>query len=247
MKKSILFTGIAIFGLLISFHLSGQCVPDENCVDINEPGEICPANLPQGVVGLPYAEVITIIPPSVAFMGQLQLNIAYILIDSVKNLPPGITYTAYNEKYYPDTAYCIDVEGTPTTEGEYQLAIYVTPFVYYNNVPIATPQVANDSSVVMTVIAGTGINPYNVKDFRVFKPTPNPFNEQTQLGFYMPYDAEVELKIFNILGEEVYKEIVMGIHGENYFRFNGSGLDKGVYFYGLSYQSKWYPGKLIKN
>ncbi|MBN2698080.1 MAG: T9SS type A sorting domain-containing protein [Bacteroidales bacterium] len=246
MKKILVSSGAVFAFLLVSFSLSGQCVPDPTCVDINEPGEFCPTSLPGCEVGTPYAEAITIIPPAVAIVGQAQIDIAFIVIDSVKNFPPGIGYTGYNNKYYPDTAYCIDVAGTPTAEGEYTLAIYVTPFIYFNEVPIAATQVVNDTSVVMTVTSGTGIIPYDYSAFQVIRAVPNPFTGQTKIGVYLPLDEALELKVFNILGEEIYNETMMGIHGENYFSFTGAGLLKGAYFYGITYQSGWYTGKIIK-
>ena len=249
MKRYILLSGIAGLTFLISSSLAGQCVPDAGCIDVDLPGQICPSSLPGGVVGVAYEEVITIIPPKT--VGTIPVyDIAYIVIDSVKNLPPGIKYTRYDDKFYPETAYCIDVTGTPESEGEYPLAIYVTPFVtlLINQVPtiIQGGQVVDDSSVVMPVTSGTGLNLYSSKEFRVFSAVPNPFNEKTRLGCYIPVDGEVELKVYNILGEEIYTELMFGIHGENYFNFNGLKLDNGAYFYGVTYQSNWHTGKFIK-
>ena len=129
----------------------GQCTPDPGCVDINEPGEICPARLPDGVIGVPYEHAITILPPDTAVVGGNTYVLAFIVIDSVRNLPPGISYTAYNDLYYPGTAYCIDIQGTPTTEGDYNLEIYITPYIKYGDGGLPGPQVKDDSSIVMTV------------------------------------------------------------------------------------------------
>ena len=64
MKRIFQSFGILAAAVLISTSLAGQCIPDTECIDVNESGEICPANLPSGIVGTPYAQAITIIPPS---------------------------------------------------------------------------------------------------------------------------------------------------------------------------------------
>ena len=212
----------------------------------SSPGEICPAILPSGVVGQPYEQAITILAPDTAIVGDLKITIAYIVVDSVKNLPPGISYTSYNDKFYPDTAYCIDLSGTPTTAGDYNLAIYVTPYIIFLDTGTPLPQILNDSSVTVSVSSGTGINPLQTNKFQILSARPNPFKEKTRLGYFIPFDDEVELKVFNILGEEIYREVMMGMHGENYFEFDGAQLDRGAFFYGISHKSAWHTGKFIK-
>jgi len=250
MKKLILFLGIASSALLITTSLAGQCVPDDNCVDINEPGEICPAQLPSGVIGQAYRQSITILPPDSAFALSQQISIAYIVVDSVTNLPPGLVYTSYDEKFYPGTKYCIDISGIPTTAGEYTLAIHVEPFVNFKFGNITTVisggPVVDDSSIVVAISSGTGINPLQTNKFQILSARPNPFNEKTRLGYFIPFDDEVVLQVFNILGEEIYHEVMMGRHGENYFEFDGAQLDRGAYFYGITHKSAWHTGKFIK-
>ena len=66
---------------------------------------------------------------------------------------------------------------------------------------------------------------------------PNPFNPITRIGFGVPEDATVSLKIYNILGKEVrtlvnnqfmeagYKNIVWNARNEN-----GERVPTGIYF-----------------
>lgn len=246
MKKIILFSGLIAFVLLINTPLNAQCVPDGSCTDINEPGEICPENLPDGEPGIPYNQSFTILPPGSATINNNPIVISFIVIDSVINLPPGITYTTYNTKFYPDTAYCIDIGGTPTAPGEYDIKIYITPYIPYDMTDLPGPQVVDDTSLVMTVLGETLISPQQNKLFQILSATPNPFSEKTQIGYYVPIDGIVDLKVFNIFGEEIYKESMHGKRGENQFNFSGQGLGQGAYFYGISYSSDWYTGKFVK-
>ncbi|MGE5811029.1 MAG: YCF48-related protein [Ignavibacteria bacterium] len=61
---------------------------------------------------------------------------------------------------------------------------------------------------------------------------PNPFNPSTTISFSLPQSQNVELKVFDMLGNEVallldeYKSA-----GEHKIEFNGSELSTGIYFY----------------
>lgn len=61
---------------------------------------------------------------------------------------------------------------------------------------------------------------------------PNPFNPETSIVFALPTASPVKLKIYDILGQEVYsfenKKMEAGYHN---FVFNGESLSSGIYFY----------------
>lgn len=61
MKKTILLLS---FGLFIGFNAMSQCTPDEGCMDVENPGEICPMAFDTGYVNIPYAQTVTFIPPA---------------------------------------------------------------------------------------------------------------------------------------------------------------------------------------
>jgi len=67
---------------------------------------------------------------------------------------------------------------------------------------------------------------------------PNPFNPSTMISFNLLQPAQVTLKVYNILGQEVstllQNEEVMD--GTYVIRFDGSGLSSGVYYYVISGQ-----------
>ncbi|NIT73108.1 T9SS type A sorting domain-containing protein [candidate division KSB1 bacterium] len=71
--------------------------------------------------------------------------------------------------------------------------------------------------------------------FQLYQNYPNPFNPETTIEFDVPNKAEVIIKLFNVLGQQVatlYKGIVPA--GRHRINFDGSGLPSGVYFYRLS-------------
>lgn len=244
MKKAILFSIAALF---TGTFLFGQCEPDLiNCEDTDEPGQICPRYLPNAQVNTLYDEVITVIPPGEVIFGENSVLIDYILIDSIRNLPEGITYAANAEKLYADSAYCVQISGLPTKVGVDTLAIYITPFIFYGNTSIPAPQAVNDTSVVMTVSEASGLDPGKFTDFHLLPNKPNPFSYNTTIGFFTPFDDRIELQVYNILGKLVHEERDGFPPGEYNFEFDGSALAPGTYFYRVSNQKEFHTGKLIK-
>jgi hypothetical protein len=61
---------------------------------------------------------------------------------------------------------------------------------------------------------------------------PNPFNPSTTIRYDIPKDAQVSLKIYDVLGRHV-ATLADGIHAANRYtvEWNASGLGSGVYFY----------------
>ena len=62
---------------------------------------------------------------------------------------------------------------------------------------------------------------------------PNPFNPSTTIRFELPANAQVDLRVYNLLGQEVAvlinnEELTSGVYKYN---FNASHLSSGVYFY----------------
>ena len=75
---------------------------------------------------------------------------------------------------------------------------------------------------------------------------PNPTNGISEIVINTAEAGKVELKVFNLLGEEM-KEIASenisaGAHG---FSFNAADLASGIYYYQLNIGSKKYVKKLI--
>lgn len=244
MKNLLTFIAAAI---LTGNVLSGQCEPDTaNCKDVDEPGQICPMNLPDAVVNAYYDEVITIIPPSEFSMGALTVYVHYIVVDSITNLPEGISYAANSDRFYADSAYCASLYGTPVETGVDTLAIYITPYLWVNNVSTPFTQVTNDTSVVLTVTEASGFDPRLYTDFHILPNKPNPFTDVTSIGFYTPHNNLIELQVYNILGVLIHRETMGVAPGEYNFDFNGQSLQPGTYFYRVNNHEEFQTGKFIK-
>jgi len=59
---------------------------------------------------------------------------------------------------------------------------------------------------------------------------PNPFNPLTTIAFELPFDADVDLKIYDLMGREVMSLIQDKMHsGRHQVEFDASGLTSGLY------------------
>tara|TARA_R110001599_G_scaffold150929_3_gene335307 strand:- start:475 stop:1890 length:1416 start_codon:yes stop_codon:yes gene_type:complete len=70
------------------------------------------------------------------------------------------------------------------------------------------------------------------KEFSLEQNYPNPFNPSTNIEFALPEQAEVSLKVYNLLGREIYTLVSGKMNAGNHkVEFNASGLSTGLYFY----------------
>jgi hypothetical protein len=83
-------------------------------------------------------------------------------------------------------------------------------------------------------------------DFMLKQNYPNPFNPSTVISYQLPVNSQVELSIYNLLGQKistlVSEKQSAGIHKINW---DASGLVSGVYLYRLEagYPSTSFPNK----
>ena len=71
-----------------------------------------------------------------------------------------------------------------------------------------------------------------VKKFKLYQNYPNPFNPATTISYSIPFEGNVSLKVFDILGREIEKLVDKQEQKGNYkVRLNASTLSSGVYFY----------------
>ncbi|HSW54748.1 MAG TPA: T9SS type A sorting domain-containing protein [Ignavibacteriaceae bacterium] len=63
---------------------------------------------------------------------------------------------------------------------------------------------------------------------------PNPFNPSTIISFSLPVESEVNIKLFNLLGQEVTQITNANFNSGNHtIEFNAEGLSSGTYIYTL--------------
>jgi hypothetical protein len=72
----------------------------------------------------------------------------------------------------------------------------------------------------------------------LFNNYPNPFNPTTVIKYSLPFNSQVELNVYNVIGEKV-KELINTVQsaGDHKILFNGIQFPSGVYFYALTAKS----------
>ncbi|GAB5409847.1 MAG: ThuA domain-containing protein [Balneolaceae bacterium] len=75
---------------------------------------------------------------------------------------------------------------------------------------------------------------------------PNPFNPSTQIEFSLPENGNVQLKIFNIVGQTVQVLVdEVRSQGSHSVTFDATGLSSGVYFYQLEFEGAIISNKML--
>jgi hypothetical protein len=88
-------------------------------------------------------------------------------------------------------------------------------------------------------------HPAKPTDIEIF-PNPSVSTENVRFAYYLFVDAEVELQIFNELGQLVNQQKVQQLKGDNELQFKGNG-QKGIFLYNLFRNGKiLQKGKLVK-
>jgi len=232
----------------VPFQVSSQCIPDTvNCEDIGNPGEICPDTLPSGMQEVPYEEIITIISPDTARIGDVSTPLVKVRLDTVLNLPPGIVYESEYREFFPDSVYCISLNGTPTDTGTFYLGITITPFINVLGNIVAVPAVVDDTSIFIRIDAPSLSELVEKNGFNVFPAFPNPYQENTRIGYALSIPGKVELLVFNMLGRLVYHEKRKELPGRNFFKFTGNDLPSGIYLYSVIRKDQIVNNKLVKS
>ncbi len=75
---------------------------------------------------------------------------------------------------------------------------------------------------------------------------PNPFNPSTTISFSLPEASEVQLNIYNILGQQV-ATLVNDVKNAGSYKINwdASNLSSGMYIYRLQAGSKVITNRMI--
>lgn len=129
--------------------------------------------------------------------------------------------------------YCFDKDTTYTYESTIVLVEGIGEYYEYidNNGPQRILRGAIINGDTLGIITSVKENIVEVpNDFKLYQNYPNPFNPSTTIRYEIPITTNVNLKIFNTLGQEIITLVNEIKHPGNYeVEFNGSGLSSGVY------------------
>jgi len=243
MKKSLLsivFVSLFVFSAGFAF---GQCTPDPLVTDPEGNGEMVPDTI-EAQENVPLNLTLTIICPDTASVGSSgHITIDHIVVKSLLNKPAWLSYACNpsNCELPAGEAKCVLATGTPPlgSAGYTSITVLVDVYSLILGTPVCVTCPTNpdgyDSGMplVVHVSPAASVEENTHSTFGVIEPQPNPFNSTMKLGCYTETPQTVSLRVFDMVGSEVYSENLNTNAGENYFNFNGGNLNDGVYFYSI--------------
>lgn len=142
----------------------------------------------------------------------------------LSNLVPGV-YSVISSKFQFDTAgkNDVNVDYTQTIEAKVDLVLSQESSVTSNENEIQNPI-----------------------EYKLSQNYPNPFNPTTIISYQLPESGVVQLKVFNLIGQEVATLVNKFQNEGNYnFEFDAKYLTSGVYFYTLNAAGNTITRKMI--
>jgi hypothetical protein len=106
----------------------------------------------------------------------------------------------------------------------------------FNNVYVVGRQDINYNEIITTIKYSqpSGLQKISGRipgDTKLYQNYPNPFNPATTIKYDLPKSGDVSIKIYDLLGKEIYSMNEFKLEGSYSFRFDGSNYASGVYFY----------------
>jgi hypothetical protein len=234
---------------LVSAYIPGevfaQCTPD---ISITTPG-IYPdsaTGLPPGIAGQPYSEVIQARVLTDTTYNGFPAVISNITITGVTGLPPGLTYSCNPATcVFPGgTNGCLLLSGTPSAAGIFSITVDLEINGSIFGVPVPPVAESLDYYVIEIGTVGLSDNLSNIK-FELLQNTPNPASDYTDVSFTSPIGGDFTIKLFNMIGKEVYQQTIRGMAGLNTNRIQLDEYTPGVYMLSLENGSSVVTRRMI--
>jgi hypothetical protein len=84
-----------------------------------------------------------------------------------------------------------------------------------------------------------------LSDFKIVKNYPNPFNPSTNIVVNIPKQGELSLRLYNLIGQELFSKQYFLPEGLNTINLNMTGYDSGVYIYSLKFNGIEVTSKIL--
>jgi hypothetical protein len=252
MKRIINTLLVLIYFNLLAFNSFSQCEPltPEQCPDPENNGQICPDSLEAAFVGQFYSQVATIKPPAFYYLppDSTLITLHHVKLTEVGNLPDGLNWQSNT----PDSVftageyYCVLMEGTPDSAGQYPLKITVDVYVLVFGVPVKAATVTDSTSLSIAVIDNSGINDLVKSPLSILQNAPNPFRDETRIIYYSDRPGILDFEVYSSQGQMVHSQKAEATRGENYLVYHGKSLAAGLYHYILKADGFKVSGTIIR-
>ncbi len=145
------------------------------------------------------------------------------------NADPLFVDSLNNDFRLQEGSPCIDagIQDTIIIYNDGQDTLIIPPMAYNGSAPDMGAYEFGPSLAIKEELK-------NQQTYTLNQNYPNPFNPSTTIEFTLPKSEFVELKIYNILGEEVSTLISKKLNqGNHTYTFDGKNLASGIYYYQL--------------
>lgn len=249
MKKTLLLAALA----LITTGAGAQCVPNTLYADsVYGVWPDTTQNFSGGILGVPYSDTLNILVPSNASLVDSSypsfVAIDSISLDQVTGLPPGIQVNCNSQTNAPCTYLanhlgCGLLEGTPTQEGTFHLVLHTTVYINFFGAQ-AVPR--NFTGYTITIAPNpAGIGGVDFVDKGSLRNVPNPFTGRTDIEFDLAKATPATVKVYNLLGEQLWSQTIQGKAGNNRVPFKALAMESGIYLYHVEAAGRTLTGRMM--
>jgi hypothetical protein len=140
------------------------------------------------------------------------------------------------------TSISIDANGDAYITGKTNDSNYPTTSGAYQT--IFGAKISNAYNVFVTKLnlsSATSVKPNSLSvpvKYELMQNYPNPFNPGTVISYALPFNSNVKIEIYNILGERI-RELINEQKNAGYYeiKFIPAGIASGIYFYSIDAKS----------
>ncbi len=258
---------------ILSFQAYSQdtlnlCIPDS--AFIADGGLISPTpyvndTLGDGIpveacINTPYDVRFMVSAPSNIVVLSLPVTVTSIRIDSIENLPDGVSYqcTADDCNIPADSVSCIFLKGTPTDTnqpGVYELKINLTINTSFGPITVSYPDplLAPGSYSLLLNEEGHDNCDQSTPVFDVVEPTetwsiyPNPADSRLSIEHALPPLRDARLDVLGISGEVLSTNTIAGWQAGDIQQLEVSRLKAGLHIVRVTWEDQVIFKKFVKH
>jgi len=155
-------------------------------------------------------------------------DIHQVIVGTASSIHHDGSFDGDNGRWTPDSIFHEETNGYVLVEVEGD----DVQFIWKHKVEPHVFEFGGDSSSFLTISLEDQVS---LSTFELFQNYPNPFNTVTAIGYQLSAVSQVELSIYNLLGQKVATLISEKQPAGKYqVEWDASGFASGVYYYRLS-------------
>lgn len=191
-----------------------------------------------------------IVPDQVVFYDNGQAVLAAIMeqqVLDVAGLPPGMSFTCSTPdcRFKPGSENYITLQGMPEMTGLFAIRASLKTEIWTGN-EIQNRYSSIDSyTVAVQPEEFRFVNESTGQAFTMEQNVPNPCSDVAGIRFMLPAAGEIDLRIFNLIGKEVYRSLINAEAGENDFKLDVREFSPGVYMYTMIYEGQSISRRMV--